>query len=262
MAAEHTPSISRGLELVDSQHFDAIVLDYRADQSSDQFFARLRQSAKNRASLLIAVVDGNFNARPVFGLGANFVLYRPLSSERTRIRLRAARNLMRRERRRAPRARCQLDRQRRLSRSARTERLFDRPQRRRNFDPHLQPPSARLQSLFRVRTSRSAATGSLVGRGCVAARQRPHRNSFPRCAPVFAPPHSDLASAEQCPTDNWTAGPAAGDRCHPLRPRRPSLAPCARKRPSPKIPRSSLMAPTAGRAAFSNAGNRRGGATF
>ena len=54
--------------------------------------------------MLIAIVDGNFNARPVFGLGANFVLYRPLSSERTRISLRAARGLLRRERRRAPRA--------------------------------------------------------------------------------------------------------------------------------------------------------------
>ncbi len=103
MAAEHTPSISRGLELLDSQRFDAIVLDYRADQSSEEFLARLRQSAKNRASMLIAVVDSEFNARPVFGLGANFVLYRPLSSERTRISLRAARSLMRRERRRAPR---------------------------------------------------------------------------------------------------------------------------------------------------------------
>src|SRR6266436_3882251 len=104
MAAEHTASMSRGLELVDSQQFDAIVLDYRADQSSEEFFARLRQSAKNRASMLIAVVDGEFNPRPVFGLGAHFILYRPLSSERTRISLRAARNLMRRERRRAPRA--------------------------------------------------------------------------------------------------------------------------------------------------------------
>src|ERR1700682_6055869 len=103
MAAEHTPSISCGIALLDSQHFDAIVLDYRADQGSEQFFTRLRQSAKNRASMLIAVVEGEFNARPVFGLGANFILYRPLSSERTRISLRAARPLMRRERRRAPR---------------------------------------------------------------------------------------------------------------------------------------------------------------
>lgn len=103
MAAEHTPSISHGLELVDSQHFDVIVLDYRADPSSEEFLKRLRHSSKNRASMLIAIVDGTFNARPVFGLGANFVLYRPLSSERTRISLRAARGLMRRERRRAPR---------------------------------------------------------------------------------------------------------------------------------------------------------------
>ncbi len=103
IAAELTPSICRGLELLDSQRFDAIVLDYRADQSSEEFLARLRQSAKNRASMLIAVVDSEFNARPVFGLGANFVLYRPLSSERTRMSLRAARGLMRRERRRAPR---------------------------------------------------------------------------------------------------------------------------------------------------------------
>src|SRR5580658_11379302 len=103
MAAEHTPSISRGLELLEDQHFDVVVLDYRADQSSEQFLSRLRQSPKNRASMLIAIVDSDFNARPVFGLGANFVLYRPLSSERTRISLRAARGLMRRERRRAPR---------------------------------------------------------------------------------------------------------------------------------------------------------------
>jgi len=104
MAAEHTPSISRGLKLLGEEHFDAIVLDYRADQTSEEFLARLRQSPKNRATMLIAVVDEEFNARPVFGLGANFVLYRPLSAERTRLSLRAARGLMRRERRKAPRA--------------------------------------------------------------------------------------------------------------------------------------------------------------
>src|ERR1700691_2734951 len=103
VAAEHTPSIAQGIELLESQHFDAIVLDYRAEPSSEQFLSRLRQSKKNRGSMLIAIVDSEFNARPVFGLGANFVLYRPLSSERTRISLRAARGLIRRERRRAPR---------------------------------------------------------------------------------------------------------------------------------------------------------------
>jgi c-di-GMP-binding flagellar brake protein YcgR len=102
---EHTPSISRGMGLLDEKRFDAIVLDYRADQSSEEFLARMRQSNKNRDSLLIALVDEGFNARPVFGLGANFVLYRPLTAERTRLSLNAARSLMRRDRRRNPRRR-------------------------------------------------------------------------------------------------------------------------------------------------------------
>ena len=103
MVVEHTPSISGGIELLESRHYDGIVLDYRADQGSEEFLSSLRRSVKNSNSVLVAVVDSEFNARPVFGLGANFVLYRPLSSERTRISLRAAGSLMRRERRRAPR---------------------------------------------------------------------------------------------------------------------------------------------------------------
>jgi CheY-like chemotaxis protein len=103
IAAEHTPSISRGLERLNDEVFDAVILDYRADQGGEEFLAKLRHTRKSRNTLLVAIVDGEFSARPVFGLGANFVLYRPLSLERTRLSLRAARGLMRRERRRAPR---------------------------------------------------------------------------------------------------------------------------------------------------------------
>jgi CheY-like chemotaxis protein len=103
IASEHTPSISRGLERLNEEQFDAVILDYQADQSSEEFLANLRQTRKSHSTLLIAIVDGEFSARPVFGLGANFVLYRPLSPERTRLSLRAARGLMRRERRRNPR---------------------------------------------------------------------------------------------------------------------------------------------------------------
>ncbi len=196
MAAEHTPSISRGLELIDSQRFDAIVLDYRADQSSEQFLARLRQSSKNRASMLIAIVDGTFNARPVFGLGANFVLYRPLSSERTRISLRAARGLMRRERRRTPRkpvsstANVACPGAPELN-AALTD-LSD-------GGTALQttsriPPACKVY--FEFCSSRAAPTGALVGRSCLAGFERPRRNSFHRCAPVFAAFDPDLAATQ------------------------------------------------------------------
>ncbi len=104
MAVEATSSISHGLKLLGEERYDAIIFDYRADQTSEEFLARLRQCSKNRATVLIAIVDAEFNTRPVFGLGANFVLYRPLSLERLRLSLQAARGLMRREHRRNPRS--------------------------------------------------------------------------------------------------------------------------------------------------------------
>jgi CheY-like chemotaxis protein/c-di-GMP-binding flagellar brake protein YcgR len=104
MVVEATPSISHGLKLLGEERYDAIIFDYRADQTSEEFLARLRQCPKNRATVLIAIVDAEFNTRPIFGLGANFVLYRPLSLERLRLSLQAARGLMRREHRRSPRS--------------------------------------------------------------------------------------------------------------------------------------------------------------
>ena len=103
IAAEQASSISRGLERMHEESFDAVILDYRADESWEEFLSKLRQTSTSRKTLLIAILDSDYSARPVFGLGANFVLYRPLSLERTRLSLRAARSLMRRERRRAPR---------------------------------------------------------------------------------------------------------------------------------------------------------------
>jgi c-di-GMP-binding flagellar brake protein YcgR len=103
--AEHTPSLPHGLERIDEQQFDAIAFDYRCDEVSDEFLARLRKSEKNSATMLIALVDEECNTRPLFGRGANFVLYRPLTAEKTRLSLNAARGLMRGERRRASRTR-------------------------------------------------------------------------------------------------------------------------------------------------------------
>ena len=55
LAVEHTPSISQGAERLRDEIFDAVILDYRADQSSEEFLAKLRQThTKSRKTLLIA----------------------------------------------------------------------------------------------------------------------------------------------------------------------------------------------------------------
>ena len=209
MASEHTPSISRGLELLDSQRFDAIILDYRADQSSEEFLARLRHSDKNRASMLIAIVDGNFNARPVFGLGANFVLYRPLSSERTRISLRAARGLLRQ--RTPPRSPASVTSTANVAYAGAPELnafLSDLSDGGTSIHTANRLPPE-VQGLFRVRASWAAATGPLVGRSGLAGCQRPHWNSVSRRAQSSRRLMQTWLAAEQCPPRNWTPCPAA-----------------------------------------------------
>ena len=100
---ERTNSLSRGRELLQQERFDAVVFDYHDDAAGSEFLSELHQSPKNHTSMLIAIVDEDFNVRPVFGLGASFALFRPLSLDRLRLSLRAASDLLRRERRRSRR---------------------------------------------------------------------------------------------------------------------------------------------------------------
>jgi DNA-binding response OmpR family regulator len=72
MTAEHATSISRGLERLNDENFEAVILDYRADLDSEEFLSKLRQTRKGLHTLLIAIVDGEFSARPLFGLGKFF----------------------------------------------------------------------------------------------------------------------------------------------------------------------------------------------
>jgi hypothetical protein len=103
MNVERANSLSRGQELLQEERFDALVFDYHDDAPGSEFLSALHRSPRNRTTMLIAIVGADFNVRPVFGLGASFVLYRPLSLERLRLSLRAASDLLRRERRRSRR---------------------------------------------------------------------------------------------------------------------------------------------------------------
>ena len=147
-------------------------------------------------------MDGEFSARPVFGLGANFVLYRPLSPERTRLSLRAARGLMRRERRRAPRIPVNSPANVALSRRRRSQRDPGRPQRWRNLAAERQPlflRPARFISSSRFRASNRPVR--LSGEVAWQDASRTHRHSLCGRAPGIAAPDARLAAAEQFPAN-------------------------------------------------------------
>ncbi len=86
-----------------AQHsFEAVIIDCK-DERSFGLLRSVRSGQQNRKSVAIAIIDARTNLQTAFKLGANFVVYKPISTEKAKSSFRAARALMKRERRRSVR---------------------------------------------------------------------------------------------------------------------------------------------------------------
>jgi c-di-GMP-binding flagellar brake protein YcgR len=86
------------------QRFDAVIVDFDGQvETATAVLKKARQTSLNHNTLAITIVSGSAHVREIFALGSNFVLYKPISEERAKTSLKAARSLMGRERRRAVR---------------------------------------------------------------------------------------------------------------------------------------------------------------
>src|SRR5580692_9362190 len=81
------------------ERFEAIIVDVTDDGASD-VLRSARSAPCNKQAVAVAIVEPVIGLKAVFGLGAHFVLYKPVSSERAKSSFRAARALMKSERRR------------------------------------------------------------------------------------------------------------------------------------------------------------------
>lgn len=79
--------------------FEAIIVDCAGPGTAD-VLRSARIALCNKRAVAVAIVDAGVGLRAMFDLGAHFVLYKPVSSERAKSSFRAARALMKRERRR------------------------------------------------------------------------------------------------------------------------------------------------------------------
>jgi CheY-like chemotaxis protein len=96
---EHCGELSAAAARLAAQNYDAVVVDCKDQLAALELIATARKLPMNRGTLIIALVDGREQVRDVFGQGANFIVYKPVSVERAASSLRAARGLMRREKR-------------------------------------------------------------------------------------------------------------------------------------------------------------------
>lgn len=81
------------------RRFEGIIVDSEAPGAS-QVLRSARSAPCNKQAVAVAIVHPTLGLKDVFGLGAHFVLYKPVSSERAKSSFRAARALMKSERRR------------------------------------------------------------------------------------------------------------------------------------------------------------------
>ncbi len=95
--------VRAGIRLA-QERFDLLIVDGKSNTEVISLLRESRASRLNDATLAVAVVAGQENIREMFSLGVNFVLYKPVEYERALSSLRAARAVMRKEKRKKARA--------------------------------------------------------------------------------------------------------------------------------------------------------------
>lgn len=96
---ELCPNAETALRKLTRQRFEAIIATF-GEEGSSEVLRSVRSAPCNKHAVAIAIVEPAIGLKSVFDGGAHFVLYKPVTSERAKSTFRAARALMKSERRR------------------------------------------------------------------------------------------------------------------------------------------------------------------
>jgi DNA-binding response OmpR family regulator len=100
IAVERCSDADSAIRKLTRQRFEAVIVDCSDEDVASQVLKSARSAPCNKHAVAVAIVDGTTKLRSAFELGAHFVLYKPISSERAKASFRAVRAMMKRERRR------------------------------------------------------------------------------------------------------------------------------------------------------------------
>jgi CheY-like chemotaxis protein len=99
ISVEHCTSAEAALRHLTRERFEAIIVDCAGAGAAD-VLRGARTAPCNKRAIAVAILDPATGLRSAFEIGAHFILYKPVSAERAKSSFRAARALMKRERRR------------------------------------------------------------------------------------------------------------------------------------------------------------------
>jgi CheY-like chemotaxis protein len=103
IAVEHCTDVEFAVQKLSRRRFEAVIVDCGNSEEAAQTLKAARNAPSNKKAVAVALIDEATDVRSAFRLGAHFVLCKPLSAERAKSSFRAARALMKCERRRASR---------------------------------------------------------------------------------------------------------------------------------------------------------------
>jgi len=104
IGVESCPDFARASIRAAQERFDVIIVDGESSAEVMSLLRETRLSRLNDSTLAVAVVPTQDSIRELFSLGVNFVLYKPVAYDRALSSLRAARAVMRKEKRKNARA--------------------------------------------------------------------------------------------------------------------------------------------------------------
>ncbi len=107
IAVELCGDSDSALRKLTRQRFEAIIADC-TDDGAFEVLRSARTAPCNKQAVAVAIVEPIVGLKAVFDIGAHFVLYKPVSTERAKSSFRAARALMKSERRRNTRVAVQI----------------------------------------------------------------------------------------------------------------------------------------------------------
>jgi ActR/RegA family two-component response regulator len=99
MSSEICPEVPTALGLLNSQKFEAVMVDFKLGQAQ-AIIEKIRLSPSNRTAVIFAISDSDAETATAYKTGSNFVLRRPLSPSSIDRNMRVAYGLIVRERRR------------------------------------------------------------------------------------------------------------------------------------------------------------------
>ena len=100
IGVELCSDVDTTIQKMTRQRFEALIVDCTSQQLASKALRGMRSAPANKRAIAVAIIDSQNEIKGAYELGSHFVLFKPLSIERTRSSFRAVRALMKRERRR------------------------------------------------------------------------------------------------------------------------------------------------------------------